>query len=51
MLTLATCRHTNQYLSHKISEEEHIAEESCPAQQVTDTQAAEVVRHVDDGFH
>lgn len=42
--------HTNQYLSHKIGEEEHIAEESCPSQQVADTQAAVVAWHVDDSL-
>lgn len=42
---------TYQYLSHEISEEEHIAEESCPSQQMTDTQAAVVAGHVDDSFH
>lgn len=43
--------HNLSYLSHKISEEEHVAEESCPSQQVTDTQVAVVARHIADGFH
>lgn len=43
--------HTNHYLSHEIGEEEHVAEESCPSKQVTDTQAAVVAWHVDDDFH
>lgn len=50
---VSTRRHThpNEYLSHEIGEEEHIAEESCPSQQVTDAQAAVVVWHVDESSH
>lgn len=43
--------HANQYLSHKVSEEEHIAEEGRPSQQVTDTQAAVMAWHVHNSFH
>lgn len=43
--------HTSQYLSHEVGEEEHVAEEGCPSQQVTDTQVAVVIWHSDDSFH
>lgn len=40
----------DEYLSHEVGEEEHVAEEGRPSQQVTDAQVAVVVGHVDDGF-
>ncbi len=43
--------HTHTHLSHKIGEKEHVAEESRPSQQMTDTQAAVVAWHVYDSFH
>lgn len=43
--------HISQYLSHEVSEEEHVTEEGRPPQQVTDAQITIVVWHADDGFH
>lgn len=40
-----------EYLSHEVGEEEHVAEEGRPSQQVTDTQVAVMAGHVDDGLH
>lgn len=40
----------DEYLSHEVGEEEHVAEEGRPSQQVTDAQVAVMVGHVDDGF-
>lgn len=40
-----------EYLSHEVGEEEHVAEEGRPSQQVTDAQVAVMAGHVDEGPH
>lgn len=42
---------SSPYLSHEVGEEEHVAEEGRPPQQVTDAQVAVMVRHADEGSH
>ena len=43
-------RHTHPYLPHEVGEEEHVAEEGGPAQQVTDAEAAVLTGHGDHGL-